>query len=355
MRIAVLGSVALPVPPPAQGGTEWIAYYQAKGLAELGHQVTLFAAHGSLPGPYRLIEVGKGNTVAGSHLNKNDLSTIESSRNLRLENIYLATVLDLLFQHKSEYDLILNNMRGETVFLPYLKFLQKPFVSVMHLPIFDELAEIFKKFNLPLITISYAQQKSYPDLNYLATVYNGVDLEKLTFSAEHEDFLLMMGSIARHKNQLSAIRVAKKLKRKLVLAGKIGSKEYFAELKKEIDSKQIVWVGELDFARKLYLFQNAAAFIFPVLWEEPFGLVMIEAMACGAPVVAFGNGAIPEVVVDGKTGFVIEGNSEEKMAAAIEKIGEIKREDCRKHVEENFTIDIMVKNYESALNKIFIK
>jgi len=353
MRIAILGSVALPVPPPAQGGTEWIAYFQAQGLAKLGHKVLLFAAKGSRKGTYELIEVGGGDTVAGSSLaSSKPTQFIESSRKMRLENVYLAQAQQELIDRIDDYDMILNNMRGEAVFLPLASSRGKPFVNVMHLPIFTQLAEMFKKYNTHIITISNAQRKDYPDLNYLATVNNCVDTEKYAFDPVGGDYLLMMGSIAPHKNQEAAIRVAKRLGMKLVLAGKIGNPDYFAKLKPEIDGEKIRWMGEMGFGEKLQLYQKAKAFIFPINWPEPFGLVMIEAMACGTPVVAFANGAIPEVVVDGKTGFVIENNSENDMAEAVKNINKIKREDCRKYVEENFTVEKMVADYEKALRSL---
>ena len=353
MRIAILGSVALPVPPPAQGGTEWIAYYQAKGLSERGHKVILFAAKGSKKDKYELVEVGKGDTVQGSTLQGvNKDGFVESSRKLRLENVYLAQAIQQLIDRKDDYDVILNNMRGEAIFLPVAKMLNKPFVNVMHLPIFPELAEIFKEYHTHVITISQAQRKDYQDLNYLATVNNCVDTKQYAFNAVPEDYLLMMGSIAPHKNQAGAIRVAKKLGMKLILAGKINDRKYFDSLKGDIDGKLINWIGELAFPEKLKLYQKAKAFLFPILWEEPFGLVMIEAMACGTPVVAFNNGAISEVVVDSKTGFVIDNNSEEKMIEAVRKIDSIRRADCRNYVEENFSVEKIVGDYEIALSRI---
>lgn len=353
MRIAILGSVALPVPPPFQGGTEWIAYYQAEGLANLGHEVILVAAKGSKGGKYQLIEAGGGDTVSGSNLAKaQGEQFIESSRKLRLENVYLSQVAEKLMEKKDEYDIILNNMRGEAVFLPIAKQLGKPFVNVMHLPLFKELAGAFKQYSTHVITISNAQRKEYPDLNYLATVHNCVDTGKFEYNAEPEEYLLMMGSIAPHKNQKAAIDVAKKVGMNLVLAGKIGDKDYYNSIKDEIDGVNIQWVGELGFEAKVKLYQNAKAFIFPILWEEPFGLVMIEAMACGTPVVAFGNGAIPEVVMDGETGYVIRHEDTDSMVSAIKDIGSISRENCRKHVEENFTVNKMVGDYEKALLSI---
>lgn len=355
MRIAILGSVALPVPPPAQGGTEWIAYYQTIGLANNGHQVLLFATAGTRENfkdqaNIQVIETGGGDVVAGSSTEKNFNGFVESSRKLRLENVYLSEVLEKLIEYKDSYDFIINNMRGEAVFLPIAKLLNKPFVNVMHLNLFPELAKTFQKFNARIITISNAQRRDFPNLNYLATVYNCVDMEKFAFNPTPQDYFLMMGSIGRHKNQGEAIAVAKELGLRLVLAGKINDQSYFDELKKDINGKNICWVGEVDFSEKLKLYQNAKAFIFPINWEEPFGLVMIEAMACGTPVIAFNRGAVLEVVKDGLTGYVVENHSQ--MIDAVKKINSIDRAACRRYIEENFTVGKMVDKYEKALQML---
>ena len=356
MRIAILGSVALPVPPSAQGGTEWIAYYQAKGLSERGHQILLLAAKGTSKNfgnvsNVKIIEVGGGDVVSGSNSERTfDLALVEGSRKMRLEIVYLTQAAKALMDYKDEYDLILNNMRGETIFLPIAQLLNKPFVSVMHLDLFPELAETFLKFKTNVITISNAQRKDFPNLNYAATVYNCVDVDKFTFNESPQDYLLMMGSIGRHKNQKEAIEVAKELGIKLVLAGKIRDQDYFEELKKDIDGEHIRWIGEIGFAEKVKLYQNAKTFLFPINWEEPFGLVMIEAMACGTPVVAFNRGAVPEVVRNGLTGYVVDNHSQ--MVEAVKKIDVIDRAACRKHVEKNFTIEKMIDGYEKALQKL---
>lgn len=352
MRIAILGSVALPVPPPFQGGTEWIAYHQAKGLAEKGHEILLLAAQGTAEqfkdSKVRVVDVGGGDMVLGSNREKKlDARFIEASRKLRLEIVYLTEASQKLIEHKDKFDFILNNMRGEGIFLPIAKILDKPFVNVMHLNLFPQLAELFKTFNTHIITISNSQRKEFPNLNYLATVYNGVDINKFTFNKTSGDYLLMVGTIGRHKNQGEAIALAKELGIKLILAGKIRDQDYFEELKKDIDGEQIKYLSEIGFEEKLKLYQNAKAFIFPILWEEPFGLVMIEAMSCGTPIVAFNKGAVSEVVKDGLTGFVVDNHSQ--MAAAVKKIDSIDREACRKHVEANFTIEKMIDSYEHAL------
>jgi len=355
MRILVLGSVALSVPPPAQGGTEWIVYYQAKGLAQRGHSILLLAAKSSKANfseqNIKVVEIGKGDVVVGSDKEKQfDPTLIEASRKLRLEMVYLSEVAEKLIELKDEYDVILNNMRGEAVFLPLAKLLNKPFVNVMHLNLFPELAEIFQTYNTNIVTISNAQRKDFPNLNYLGTIYNCVDTKEFTFNSNPSDYLLTVGSIGRHKNQAEAIKVAKELGMKLVLAGKIRDQDYFEEIKKNIDGKQIKWVGEIGFEEKNKYYQNAKAFLFPILWEEPFGLVMIEAMACGTPVIAFNHGAVSEVVRDGLTGFIVENH--EQMVQAVKKIDSINRQDCRQYVEGNFSIEKMVDGYEKALQKL---
>jgi|SRR3989344_2770480 len=354
MRIAILGSVALPVPPPLSGGTEWIAYYQALGLSEKGHEIILFAAKGNsknFNSNIKLIEVGKGDIVTGSAAERKfDPTLTEGSRELRLEMVYLSEVVQKLIDFKESYDIVLNNMRGEAVFLPIAKMLKKPFVNVIHLNIFSELSELFQNFKTPIITISNAQRKDFPNLSYLATVYNGVDVNRFQYNDKPADYLLMVGSIGRHKNQVDAIKAAKETGKKLILVGKIRDNDYFEEIKKDIDGERINWMGEVDFKTKIKLYKNAQAFLFPVLWKEPFGLVMIEAMSCGVPVIAYNHGAVSEVLVNNKTGYVIE--NYRQMIEAIRKIDRLKRQDCRKHVEENFTIKKMVDSYEKALLSI---
>ncbi len=372
MRICILGSVALPIPPIMQGGTERIAYMQAIGLARRGHEVKLIAAKGSKSeGLYRLVEIGGGDTVEGAgtagEQTKNETIT-ETSRKMRKEAVYWAQVIEWLYQNADSYDVILNNMRGaESVFVPVAKKIGKPFTTVMHLPIFPELAELFVKNQTPVITISNAQRDGFPNINYLATIYNSIDIDQFTFSSTPGEYLLMMGSIAPHKNQSGGIEIANKLNMKLVIAGKVSNAAYYEEkVKGLIDGTQIVHVGEIGLDQKAKLYAGAKTLLFPIQWEEPFGLVMIEAMATGTPVVAYGRGAVPEVVVDGKTGFIVsddsgkqEGNDWivksrgiEGCTEAINRIWEIDRGACRKHVEEHFNQERLVNDFETALSKL---
>lgn len=357
MKILILGSVALPVPPPMQGGTERIAWWQATGLAKRGYTVTLVAAKGSQKDPsYQFVEIGGGDTVAGSMTGLHPLNGFaEGSRNLRKEAIYLAEVEQYIFDHGKEYDIILNNMRaGESLFVPAAKATGVKYVTVMHLPIFPELADYFRITNTSVITISNAQREGFDGLNYTGTVYNATDLTELPFNAKPQDYLLMMGSVAPHKNQKDGILAAKSLNKKIILAGKIGNQTYWdKEIAPLVDGASVVHEGELGKEEKAKLLANAEALLFPIVWPEPFGLVMIEAMACGTPVVAYRNGAVPEVVVDGKTGFIVdESQGVGGLSVAVSRIGEIDRASCRKHVEENFTVEKMIESLEKALQQV---
>ena len=349
MKIVILGSVALSVPPPMQGGTERIAYWQAVGLSRLGHDITLIAAKGSKADPlYALVEIG-GDTIHPA------LGIVESSRNMRKELVYMAEVSQWLIDNKDSYDLILNNMRGgESTLLPIVKFLNKKFVTVMHLPIFDELAHLFETYKTPVITISNVQKEGYPNINYAGTVYNATDLNELPFVETPQDYLVMMGSVAPHKNQKDGILAAKALGIKLFIAGKIGNQAYWdKEIAPLVDEISVIHKGEMGIVEKAALLGGAKALLFPILWPEPFGLVMIEAMACGTPVVAYKNGAVLEVVEDSKNGFVIDASAGVNgLVEAVNKIKTIDRAYCRTYVEENFTIEKMVDSLETALQKI---
>ncbi|KKU49457.1 MAG: Glycosyl transferase group 1 [Parcubacteria group bacterium GW2011_GWA1_47_10] len=375
MRIVVLGSVALPVPPPMQGGTERVAHAQAVGLSKKGHEIMLIAAKGSQPSyQYQLVEIGGGDTVAGSFVLSSrppsrdpeqekdgfrvkpgmtqNTEPVESSRKLRKEMLSLSLVDFWLDVHASEYDCVLNNMRGgEVLFFETARRLGKKYANVMHLPMFADLADACRQLKIPLVSISNAQRVPFPDLNYVGTVYNGIDIADFLFEKNPDDYLLMMGSITPHKNQKTGISVAKSVGIKLVIAGKIGDASYYAkEIAPHVDGKTVIHHGEIGMSEKVRLYGKAKALLFPVLWEEPFGLVMIEAMACGTPVIAFRRGAVPEVVADGKTGFIVE--NESQMIEAVKKIDQIDRTTCRKHVEGHFTNDHMVESLEKVVTSL---
>jgi len=347
IHIAIIVPPFTTVPPSGQGGTERIAYQMIEGLIKKGYKVTLFGA-GKYYGPANYIQVFK-KTIAERKI---DTTLIESSRPLRIETAYMAKVIKEIIKREGEFNVIFNHARGGYLFLPLTNYLKTPIVSILHLPIFKEIAEVFASYKKPnLVTISNSQRKDFPKINYLATVYNGIDLSEFEFSKTPKDYFLFMGALGEHKNPKDAILAAKKAKVKVILASGKKREPYFSkEIKPLIDGKQIKYLGEISNGKRIELLKYAKALLFPVKWREPFGLVMIEAMACGTPVIAYPNGAVPEVVKNKKTGFIVRNIKE--MTKAIKNINTIDRNKCRERVEKYFTVEKMINGYEKIVKRL---
>ncbi len=367
-KILLLGSVVSPCPPQYQGGTERVAYYQAKQLAKRDMSLIFVGAEGTANNfkeqlsfekeketkriikNIEFIEIG-GGTGFGTQADalKFDLSQIEASRKLRIEMTNLARVQQLMINRQKEYSLILNNMRGEATFFPLAKKLNKPFINVMHLNIFPQLAELLLKYQIKVITISNNQKKEFPNLDYLSTIYNPINTKTLSFNPQPKNYALMVSTIGYHKNQQEAILACRQARIPLVLAGKIRDQKYFDEqIKPYIDKKNLTYYGEMSFNKKLKLYQQARVFLFPIKWQEPFGLVVIEALACGTPIIAYPHGGPKEIVKDGKTGFLV--NNINEMAQKISQINLIKREICRQDAEKRFDEKIIGDQYFKTIN-----
>lgn len=352
MRIAICGSVSSVIPPAGQAAIERLVYCQALGLAKRGHRVLLFAPAGSRVSHENVSLVEVAQTAILSGVGKEGISQEErrfgASYKLRLEIANLARVIDGLFYYKDQFDIVLNNLRGEAVLLPVVQAVGKPLYHVLHLPIFPELATLFKKYQTHLISLSNAQRRANPDVSYAGTVYNAVDTNEFTFSPLAGEYLLYLGSIGSNKNPKDAILAAKGAGIPIKIGGRIKDPAYYEkEIAPFIDGKMVEWVGEQHPESIVALYQHARAFLFPTLWEEPFGLVMIEAMSCGTPVIAYPHGAVPEVIEDGKNGFLVQ--SVDEMVEKIKAIDQIDRRLCRQTVEEKFSIDRMIDAYEKIL------
>lgn len=352
MRIALLGSVTSVIPPTGQAAIERLVYQQAVGLAKRGHDVLLFAPKGSIVKHERISLVEVAQTALLSGVGKEGAlpkeATYGASYKLRLEFTNTARVIDELVARKDRYDVILNNLRSEAVIWSAGAYIQKSVFHVMHLPLFAELADLSRQHGVKLISISNAQRKAFPDLVYTATIYNGVDTDEFAFEAKPEDYVLYLGSIGKNKNPKDAILAAKEAGVPIKIGGRIKDQGYYdGEIAPRVDGKTVMWIGELHPKEIIALYQKAKAFLFPTLWEEPFGLVMIEAMSCGTPVIAYPHGAVPEVVSEGENGYLVSTVSE--MAKKIKEIGSIDRAKCRKTVEERFSIPNMIDQYEALL------
>lgn len=230
-----------------------------------------------------------------------------------------------------------------------------PVVYTQHDPIYPwykEVYELYHSTNQHFISISNNQRRDAPDLPYISTAYNGVDVQHYPYSESPEDYLLIAGRIVPEKGFKEAIQIAKQTNNRLLIIGPTypDTQDYFDQyIKPQLDDR-ILYLGYVESDQMWRYYQKAKAFLTPVQWEEPFGLTTIEAGACGTPTVSLRRGAAPEIIIDGKTGFLA--NSIAEMAAAVEKIGTIHRSDVRDHIKDKFSIDRMVDAYEASFEQV---
>jgi glycosyltransferase involved in cell wall biosynthesis len=219
----------------------------------------------------------------------------------------------------------------------------------LHDPIYPWRAEVYSMFGSPnqkLISISDSQRKPAPNLNYLETIYNGVNLNEFTYSESGGDHLLYVGRIIPEKGVSEAVEAAIKANEKLVIIGPAPRNEYWDKKIKPYLGENITHINFVPRNQLSKYYRKAKAVLCPIQWEEPFGLVMTEAMACGTPVIGFKRGSVPEVIENGKTGFVVD--NVDQMVLAIKKVGQISRAACRKRVEDRFSTEKMIDGYEKA-------
>lgn len=342
MKIAQVAPLWENIPPQLYGGTERIVYYLTEGLVKKGYEVTLFAC-GTSKTSARLISV--------------------YPRPLFRDGVPWTNVMYPLlniteaFDRASDFDLIHVHLNKSSDYfsLPLAKPIKEKVVFTFHFPYpksqnrQDRHLVLQKYKDLQYISISNAARQGGENLNWLATVYNGVDLRLYQFNPTPKDYFLWLGKFNADKGVKEAILSAKKAGVKLLVAGAIDLLEgedlwyYQNEVKPLIDNQQIVYVGELNDEQKNKVYGEAIGFLNPIQWNEPFGLVMAEAMATGTPVISFNNGAAPEIIVDGKTGFLVE--NIDQMVEKIREIGKINRMECRQRVEQYFTIEKMIDEY----------
>jgi glycosyltransferase involved in cell wall biosynthesis len=319
----------------------YVSYLITEELVRRGHDITIFAPSDSKTSA----KIAEG-WVPSTHFwfKKYPLGSKERNK------IFKRYCFNLVKQ-SGKFDIIHNHCMG-LFFFDFIKMVNTPIIHTLHdpfIPVLDK--EILKK--LFFVAISKKQVENNKKVNFVGIVHHGIRIEKFPFNDKPKDYLFWFGRIDKIKGPEEAIEVARLAKKKLVFAGNYFEKdEYVKKIMKKIrENKSIVKsVGKLSFKKKIEYLKNASAFIFPLQWEEPFGLVMVEAMACGTPVIAFNHGAVPEIVKNGKTGFVV--NSVFQMAKAIKKIPEISRKECREWVEEKFSVEKMVDGYEKIYKKI---
>jgi len=334
MRIAQISPIVVRVPPPAHGGVELVVHYVTEELVKQGHEVTLFASGDS-------VTTAQLHSITPTSLRTAGITDHNSSQ-ISIE--YDVANAAACFGRAGDFDIIHNNAGFPAMIMA--QFVATPVLTTLHRLLTREYDSLWPTYKGYYNTLSRSAKGDLPNKGYLGAVYNAIDCQNFPFAGKGEGYLLFLSRISPLKGAHTAIQVAKRVGRSLTLAGNIESKEqeYFEkEVLPLIDGRIVKFFGEADREQKKRLFAGADCLLFPIDWEEPFGLVMVEAMACGTPVIALNRGAVSEVVVDGGTGFIV--GTVDEMVDAVGRIGEIDRRRCREHVERNFNVPRMVDNY----------
>ncbi len=327
----------IPVPAPAYGGIEEVVRLLCDGLAERGHDVTLFAPPGS------------SSRAAVVHMLEQ--THPDEIQKAQFEADHVARAfgeIDASAERGEPYDVIHDHV-GHTA-LAMADRISVPLVHTLHGPFTEAASRFYAQHGkkASIVAISQAQLDDAPEaMGGGEVVHNPIDCAEWPYREEKEDFLLWIGRMTPEKGPQRAIAAAREAGAPLVLAGPVqpGQEAFFAEaVEPELGRDGIEYAGEADGERKRDLYQRARALLMPIRWPEPFGLVMVESLACGTPVIAFPEGSAPEVVQDRETGFLVD--DEHAMARAVERLGEIDPAACRRACEERFGVAAVVRGYE---------
>ncbi|MEV8634057.1 glycosyltransferase family 4 protein [Streptosporangium sp. NPDC051023] len=336
MRIVMIAPPWYDVPPQGYGGIESMLAELVAGLSRRGHHITLIGA-------------GRPGTAARF------LATYDPPPSERIGEP-MPEVLHAAKAYALAVDIDADLVHDHSLAGPLSAAARAvPTVVTCHGEIDGELGEYYRALGpaVSMVGISEAQRRFAPDLNWAGVVHNAVETASFPFREHKEDWVLWLGRLNEDKGAHVAIDVARAAGRRILLAGKLTEPlehDYFEREVRPRLGPDAEYLGEADAARKRELLAAARCLLFPILWEEPFGMVMIEAMACGTPVVALNRGAVPEVVVDGVTGLVR--NEVEELAEAVEAVGALDPHACRSHVADNFDVEVMTVRYERVYRQI---
>lgn len=340
MRIAMVAPPWTPIPPPLYGGIELVVDELSRGLVAAGHELTLYTTGDSTcPVPrHWSLEHAEGMRIG---------MAVPEIRHVLHAYEDIAGSCDVVHDH--------------TVMGPFYaeRYPDLPVVTTIHGPFNDELRDLYAALapRVPIICISRAQHAAAPEIPVAGVIHHGIDASNFPFGDGSGDgdgpYLLFLGRMAPDKGAHRAIEIARKAGYRVLLAAKMREaweRAYFDEQVAPLLGADAVYLGEVPHERKLELLAGATALLFPIRWNEPFGMVMLEAFACGTPVLAFPEGAAPEVVQDGKTGFLCE--DDQAMIEAVDRVGAIRREDCRAAVEGYFATDRMVAEHIALYERV---
>lgn len=352
MNIAMMvrGYLKVPRPKDMIYAPIDLAMAICEGLTKRGHNVTLYAPLGSRL-KHGTIETLNLRALVNDKSQFIDLLGNSERVSHYQPQLWENYMVNDMFSRAAAGEFDLLHFHHPEVALPSAVRTNSPVVYTLHDPIYDwykELFELYSSTNQHFISISDNQRRDAPDLPYIATVYNGVDVKDYPFSDKPEDYLLYTGRIVPEKGVKEAIEIARKSHHRLLIIGPVyaDSQGYYDQYIKPNLDDQILYLGFVEREALSKYYQKARAVLTPVQWEEPFGLTTIESMASGTPVISLRRGAAPEIIKDGKTGFVVDSIAE--MIDAVYKIDEIDRRTCREHVKKHFSLSKMVDGYERA-------
>jgi glycosyltransferase involved in cell wall biosynthesis len=348
MKIAQIAPIVEQIPPRSYGGTERVISALTEELVARGHEVTLFATGNSKTSARLASVVPRG------------LRDATNDKDIYGFNTPTMQHIGAAYARYREFDIIHDH--NPHMSLPTANVVQTPVVLTWHSPYDEVLGRYFRQLNRPyLVSISHSQAALAKDLQFYGTVHNGLPLAHYPFGEKKGEYLIFVGRIDREKGVHLAMDAAIALKKPLIIAAKLDDsvpqiKAYFEEEiapRLRAHPKMLSWIGEVDEEKRNELMQGALCLLHAVTWPEPFGLTLIEAGACGCPVVAFNKGAIPEIIKNGINGYVVENLGE--MIKAVRSIDRINRAACRSHVLEHFSDTRMADGYEAIYRKILAK
>ena len=373
MKIGFFNSIdtTIPLPKGIINAPMIFTKNLAKKLSEKGHQVSLFALKNSrVPG----VKIYPLDYKWNRNIKNEDMDWVSHTcftpkfLNYKLKKdikkFYNQLAISEICIRQKQFDILHFNYSEIDNIIPFAKLFKTPILIVIHDYITPLRKVVFKETqnfkNIYFVSISASQRKSFKKANFIETIHHGIDVNKFQFNPNPKNYMLFSGRLFYKKGVDAAIKTAQKTKNNLKIIGTINDLDYYNKSIKPYLNKNIQYLGTKYRQELIRFFQNARVSLFPIRWKEPFGLVMIEAMACGTPVIAFNRGSVPEIIKDGKTGFIVKNTDE--MIKAVKKIYQMPeteykkmRYNCRKHVEENFTIEKMVDNYEKVYYEILKK
>jgi glycosyltransferase involved in cell wall biosynthesis len=340
LRIAQVAPLFERVPPRLYGGTERVVSYLTEALVALGHDVTLFAS---------------GDSETSARLVTACPRALWRDADVRETLPHHVRLMELVFSDVSRFDVI--HFHNDYLHFPLVRRHRCPSLTTLHGMVHPhDLRALFEEYrDVPLVSISDNQRRPLPDANWLGTVYHGLPREAFTFSERPGRYLVYLGRMSPEKRVDRAIEIAKRSFHLLKIAAKIYPEEqkYFDDTLAPLiaDAAPFVdFVGEIDDRGRQQLLAGAAGFVFPIEWPEPFGLVMIEALACGTPVIAWRRGSVPEVLQHGVTGYIVD--SIDEAVAAVHALDRIDRKTCRRIFDERFDASRMAADYVSLYGRV---